>query len=253
MGSAQYKYNAVDDEMTKWNKLFTSRFGDGTGDPEEPYLATLKVLSKCKSDSVTLDIGSGLGRIVEFLKPTSPQIIGLEPDRKRFEECHASHNNGYSIRIFNQTSRDYRAEHPSERFELVVVSMVIQHVMTDICECILEDVRELLSETGVAIISTTLQDRERFTYQNNCTPRSQQEFNQYASNCQSQEFGIPVRQFSIESFLAELSKAKLQVVHHGQFSYLRPDKVQWYANLLALDADAIREIGTSQFAVVCRD
>ncbi len=252
MSVASYKYNAVDDGMIAWNKQFTSRMGDGSGDAEEAYLSAIQLIAKCKCESTILEIGCGLGRIIKTLKNQVPTIVGLEPDRKRFEECHAQLHNDYSINILNQTSLEYRTENPDARFDFIIVSMVIQHVTTSICKTILDDVYHLLSNTGVAIISTTQQDQERFTYEQNSTPRTIEDFNRYASDCLNQRYGIPVRQFSKQSFIDELHEAKLKVVQWNQFSYIRPEKLNWFADMFGYNAEDHRDVGTSQYAVVCR-
>jgi hypothetical protein len=77
-------------------------------------------------------------------------------------------------------------------------------------------------------------------------------FNAYANNSAEQTAGIPVHQFSKDSFLAALDKANLKVVRWGQFSYIRPEKLQWFANMFGFSAQSHADVGTSQYAVVSR-
>lgn len=149
-------------------------------------------------------------------------IVGLEPDATRFRECHAAFHDGRRVHVLHTTSTDYRRQHPQAVFDLIVVSMVIQHVSTATCGQILADVAGLLAPDGLAVIATTQQDVERFTFQEDQTMRSVEDFDRYAADSGSQRSGIPVRQFTQASF-------------HDVST-----------------PDAIRDVGTSQYAVVRR-
>lgn len=247
-----YTYNARDEALVAWNASFTSRIGDGGGDAEEEYLELVKLLATCKSGGRLLDIGCGLGRIIGLVGRRGGSIVGLEPDATRFRECHAAFHDGRRVHVLRTTSTDYRRRHPHATFDLIVVSMVIQHVSTATCDGILADVAGLLAPDGLAVIATTQQDEERFTFQGDQTPRSAADFDRYAADSGAQSWGIPVRQFSRASFHDALHRGGLEVVRWGQFSYLRPAKVSWFAAWMGSTPDAIRDLGTSQYAVVRR-
>ena len=154
-----YIYNASDEEISDYLRLFTSRIGDGTGDPEEEYLSLLKVIVACKPNARYLDIGSGWGRIIDIVHPSAALLVGLEPDPERFEQCFKTYHDGGRTRIFNTSSLEFRTAYPQERFEVITLSMVLQHVATSVCDQILLDVHELLAPDGLAIIATTQQER----------------------------------------------------------------------------------------------
>ena len=249
---AGYTYNARDEALVAWNASFTSRIGAGGGDPEEEYLELVKLLATCQAGGRLLDIGCGLGRIIGLVGERCRTIVGLEPDATRFQACHAAWHDGHRTHILRTTSTDYRGRHPHAAFDLVVVSMVIQHVATTTCDRILADVGELLAPDGLGVIATTQQEVERFTFQGDQTNRSVAAFDRYADSSDAQRWGIPVRQFSRDSFLDAVRRAGLEVVRWGQFSYLRPAKVSWFAAWMGSTPDAIRDVGTSQYAVVRR-
>jgi cyclopropane fatty-acyl-phospholipid synthase-like methyltransferase len=245
-----YKYNAHDGDMDAWNANFTSRFGDGAGDPEEQYFSLLELVTQCRPSARLLDIGCGLGRVISLVKDNVQSIVGLEPDRARFSECHAAHHNGDSLEILNCTSTEFKTVHPDRKFDIIIVSMVIQHVSTDTCAQILRDVHELLSTDGVAIIATTQQDTERFTFARSQSDKSREEYDRYAEDCNNQTWGIPVRQFSRTSFLAALQEAGFRAIHWGQFSYIRPERLKAFAQMMQRPAEAIADVATSQYAVI---
>ncbi len=255
LGSTQdqtYKYNASDEEISDYLRVFTSRIGDGTGDPEEEYLSLLKVIVACKANARYLDIGSGWGRIIDIVHPSAAVLVGLEPDPERFEHCFKTYHDGARTRIFNTSSLEFRTAYPQERFDVITLSMVLQHVATSVCDQILLDVRELLAPDGLAIIATTQQERERFIFQFDKTIQTVEAFDRYALASLDQPFGLPVRYFSKISFQQALERAGLQVVHWGQFSYIRPERLEGFAALSNTTPDAIRDVGDSQYAVVKR-
>lgn len=89
----RYTYNASDDDLVAWNRNFTSRIGDGSGDPEEDYLSELRIVAASKPDGPLLEIGCGLGRIIRVMNHAGA-IVGLEPDTERFQASHASLHDG---------------------------------------------------------------------------------------------------------------------------------------------------------------
>jgi len=248
-----YTYNLDDFEISAWNRNFTSRIGDGTGDPEEEYLSVLNLIANCKPNAKYLDIGCGEGRVIDIVKHNIGNLVGLEPDLERYQTCYKAHDDGDRIRIINSTSLEYKNAHPEDRFDIIAVSMVLQHVPTGICDQILRDVRELLMLGGVAIIATTQQTVERLTFTSNPTRQNVEDFDRYAADTANQQWGLPVRMFSKASFFRAIEQAGLHVVHWGQFSYVRPGKLTWVAGQIGVSPEAIQDVGTSQYAVVKRD
>ena len=251
MGSqVEYKYIGDDDAITVWQRNFTSRIGDGKGDPEEEFLNCVRLVSQIKSKANWLEIGCGLGRMLNVLWNEKNKVIGLEPDRERFESCQKRFIDRDNVRVLNITSSKYKQDNPGAVFDCILNSMVIQHVSTTVCDEILSDIYSLLSDDGVAIISTTQNVKDIFTFQDSPDFKTQAEFNEYANNSHSQDFGIPVRKFTKKSFLESLSRNNLEVLHWGQFSYIRPEKLGWFSKMYDVPEEDIRDVGDSQYAVV---
>lgn len=247
-----YTYNANDDAIARWHASFTSREGDGRGDCEETYLGAVTSAAACKAGGAFLDIGSGYGRIIDLVKPYAATLIGLEPDRERFSDCHRHLRNVAHVEVLNVTSGRFREMKPDLRFDFISVSMVVQHVSTGTCQHILSDVRDFLSPNGVGIIATTQFFEERFTYQMDSSPRPAAEYDRYADDFQNQDKGIPVRMFSKGSFLAAIEQAGLETVTWQQFAYVRPESADGIAGLYSATADQLRNVGISQYALVRR-
>jgi SAM-dependent methyltransferase len=250
LNDQSYTYHGNDDALASWTAMFTSRNGDGRGDHEENFLSAIKLAAACKSGGAFLDVGSGLGRIIDQVKPYAGRVTGLEPDHDRFTAC----KNGFAadkrIEILKTTSWDYVRSHPGRNFDFVTLSMVLQHVSTRACQQILSNVRELTAPDGVAIVSTTHLIEERFTYESDPAPHDVGEFDRYADRSESQDRGIPVRWFSKESFFREIEQAGLEVIVWQEFSYVRPENVPTIASLYGFTVDQVRDLGVSQYAVV---
>lgn len=243
-------FDLADDAMARWNRAFTSRHGDGSGDPEEQYHALLNVIAYCKPKASYLDIGCGFGRIIEIFKPAAGRIIGLEPSPGRFEACYNKYNDGRRIRIINSTSSAYKEARPKDRFDIIVVSMVLQHVATAVCDQILRDVHDLLAAGGVAIIATTHLRTERFMFPTQREAQTVEQFDEYAANPENQRWGIPVRMFSQDSLRRAIEGAGLHVIDWSQFSYARPERQAWLAGEFGLQPNDLDNVGFSQYAVV---
>lgn len=245
-----YVYNDDDQAISDWMKNFTSRQGDGGGDPEEAYLQIIEVMAAC-SRTNWLEIGCGFGRLVPIISRHAASYVGIEPDFHRFQECATRHHapeNG--IEILNFNSLDYHTKNPEKRYGAIIVSMVIQHVPTFVCKGILSDVHGLLDTHGVAIIATTQTPIDLYTRQHDSTPISMPDYDVYASNPKDADLGLPVRKFSKETFLREIEEAGFEIVAWNQFSYIRPHQANWFAEQYGVTTESVENVADSQYAIV---
>jgi hypothetical protein len=114
-------------------------------------------------------------------------------------------------------------------------------------------VYDLLTTEGVAILGTSQHDVERFYFQSNPTPQSMEDYDRYAMDTTNQQWGIPVRKFSKSSFYRAIEGANLVVVHWGQFRYIRPECLEWFAAKKGdISIEAMKDVGINQYAVVKR-
>ncbi len=250
MSDDEYTYHGSDDELTRWLRMFTSRNGNGAGDPEENYLGAIRLVATSKAGGSFLDIGSGLGRIIDIIKPYGRTVIGIEPDKHRFVQCRDGAKHDRNVKVLNCFSRDLKKSRPRKKFDLITLSMVLQHVSTGTCTEIISDVREMLKPNGIAIVASTHFFEERFTYEGDSSPKTKDQFDNYAELSAKQEDGIPVRLFSMDSFLNQFNNVGLEVVFWQQFFYVRPEYIRQVSADFGVSINDIQDVGFSQFCAV---
>jgi 2-polyprenyl-3-methyl-5-hydroxy-6-metoxy-1,4-benzoquinol methylase len=254
LAAAEYKYNATDDHLDLWAANFTSRLDDGQGNHEQAYLDALKLIFELKREGALLEIGSGFGRIVELAIGRVSRVVGLEPDLDRFSLCRDRYHRPPRCSIHHQMSREYMLEHPGAQFEVVLLSMVLQHVSTVACTDLMDDAHKLVKPEGIVVIATTHTIESAKGFSTSGADDSEvyldrSAYDAYASQPKTQTKGIPVRRFSRRELEALLSP-KFDILHWQQFSYYRPSKIEWFAKRLGVDANELKDTGDSQFVVL---
>ncbi len=253
MPESEYIYNATDDALSEWALNFTNRMGDGNGDHEIAYLDILKLLIELKRNGSLMDIGCGLGRVTEIARGRITRIVALEPDNARYLDCKKRFHAPPHCQILNQMSSDYIAKNPDSQFDLVVLGMVIQHVSTASCSQLIRDAAQLVKPNGVVIIATSLAPEPLKGFSRSSEPDkpflNKEEFDEYANNPHTQDRGIPFRRFSKNELAIEVSPY-FDIIQWTQFSYYRPDRIEWFCQMLQTDADTLKNVGNSQFMVL---
>ncbi len=252
---ADYTYTGSDNELADWSRRYlTSRIGDGTGDHEEAYFNTLRLIMALRRGGSLLDIGAGFGRVVELATPMMQRVVALEPDIDRFRWTRDHYHKPPACTVLHQLSSDYLRNHPDARFDVVVISMVIQHTSTAVCDQLLRDAARLVQDDGVVVVSTTHapQSASGYTYAD-ALPEElylpQETFDAYAADPLSQTRGVPVRRFSRAQLLACVEPC-FELLHWEQFSWYRPERVPEVAERLQVPADELKDTGDSQFVVL---
>ena len=249
-----YTYRENDDKIKAFASKFVSRIGDNSGPADQDYFDMIRLLFSMKRDGSLLDIGAGLGRVTQIAKEIMAETVALEPDLERWQQCHDGNHEPPRCQVLRQFSSDYINDNPEKKFDIVVVSMVIQHVSTHVCQDILKDAASLLKPDGVGIVFTThiVEEARGFSF-SQTTPDeayvSEQQFNEYAEDYENQNKGIPVRRFTKAEFL-ECLAPYFETLYWRQVSYYREDCARWFEKRFGLEAGALLDSGISQFAVV---
>lgn len=228
-----HAYKFDDSTLKGFFGQFETRVGDGSGHPSNSYFELLDLLLCLNRKATVMDLGCGIGRATGIAKKISREVVALEPVKFRWSHCYESHHNEPTCRVFNQTSSEYIQENPNKTFDLIIVGMVLQHLATDVCADLLEDVVALLATGGTVLIYTshTLEETKGFSFSGD--PErfyvTEQEYNGYAKTKPAdQHMGIPVRRFSKKELIESLP-AQLVTIFWQQAAYYRKDSLHKFA------------------------
>jgi len=254
---SDYTYHFDDAAIDRFNEILENRLGDSSGSHEQEFFDTLNLLLALNRDGSCLDVGAGIGRITSIAKDTVSSVVALEPDESRWRECHRQFHHAGSCEVLCQTTGQYIQSNPDKRFNLIVVSMVIQHLATEATKALMRDICRLLEPNGVAIISTThtIEAAKGFSFSGDPDRVyiEQEEFNAYASAASSKHNkGLPVRRFSKNDLYEAVQAVALQPVLWRQISYYKPNGAAFFAKRLGVQAEHLEGAGNSQFVVVQR-
>jgi 2-polyprenyl-3-methyl-5-hydroxy-6-metoxy-1,4-benzoquinol methylase len=248
----EYIYTFDDKALDKLDALFESRIDDNTGDAEKDFWDMAKLLLCIKSKGAVLDIGAGIGRLTSIAKGIVREIVALEPDESRWILCHREHHQPPQCEVLCQTTTEYRRENPAKKFDLIVISMVLQHLATTDCEKLLEEAATLLHPDGLVLIFTThsLEETKGFSLSGQADKYvSEQAFNDYANSASSDKTkGIPVRRFSKDELMGAVSR-HLNPIYWRQCSYYNEHGVNFFAPILQVEPKKLENVGRSQFVV----
>ena len=179
------------------------------------------------------------------------RIVALEPDESRWIVCHREHHLPPQYEVLCQTTTEY-STNPEKEFDLIVIAMVLQHLATTDCEKLLEEMATLLKPDGIVLIFTThtLEETKGFSFSGHPDKYvSEQTFNDYANSPSSDKTkGIPVRRFSRNELQDRVSRY-LDPIYWRQCSYYNEHGVHFFAPILKVEAQKLKNIGRSQFVV----
>lgn len=254
----EYTYNDKDLTMPSLSEKFSSRIGDGTGHHEEAFHNMILLLAHTFSDGSVADVGCGMGRTTQAIAPIVKEVVSLEPDVTRWEYTRDLVHKYTNVTVLNETTQDFISRQPEKQFDLVILGMVVQHLPTHVTKAVMDDILTLTKRGGIAVVSTThaLEKARCFTYQHAAKgeprPRTtEDEFNRYAADTSSQDKGLPVRRFSRSEF-ESIMPPDFEIVSWGQYSYCRPEHLDYFAWLDGVAPHELADVANSQYLVLKR-
>ncbi|MDX1734960.1 MAG: class I SAM-dependent methyltransferase [Halioglobus sp.] len=247
-----FTYKDNEASMPALSAMLTSRMGDGSGNHEAAHLDTVRLLMAALADGSLLDVGCGQGRFTAAGAALMREVVALEPDPARCNWTRELVADRENTTVLNLLATEFIEQHPGRQFDLVILSMVIQHLATDSVPQLLADVARLTTPGGMAVVSTThaLEKARCFFLQH--APEQhigEAAFNDYARDNQSLDMGLPVRRFSRSEFIALIPDA-FEIVLWNQFSYYRPEQLGHFARLHRVAPDELSDVGNSQYLVL---
>ncbi len=134
--------------INDFEPAYLSYLGDQQHDKKN-HEALIKKISKHADmpSARILDIGCGSGKFVQYLRSKGYDAYGLEPSTALYDTYLASHDHCY-----NSDVQSFRAAHPAERFSIITITDVLEHV--DDPNAFIRAVSEMLTGGGIVFIST---------------------------------------------------------------------------------------------------
>lgn len=248
----QYVYCDTDPDIKNFNNNFYD-LKSNNDDPEYDYINS--ILNNIINNTSIIEVGCGTNRLGNIIKKNKndfvKEYIGLEPDKKRFNESKLFENNKF--KYFNQYSSDYIKNNNNKKFDIVIVSQVIQHVSTKNAIEIIGDCEKLLKENGMLFLSTTQSPTEFFSYglKPNITD-SKDNFDKYCSS-NNNDYGLPVHFFSREVLINYIQHfSNLVVLEWHQYAFIKKNSVGLLCSILHNNNHRIiKKNGQSQY-VICK-
>lgn len=247
-----YTYHDDDSGLKNFNNNFYDLKSNNIF-PEHDYIDT--ILNYIDKDYSIIEIGCGTNRIGNIIKNNKNDIIkeyiGLEPDKTRYNE--SKNNETQKFKYFNQFSNDYIKNNPTKKFDIVIVSQVIQHVSTKLAIEIIGDAQKLLKLNGKLLLSTTHVPNEFFSYSNKpIISDSKDNFDKYC-NLNKSNNGLPVHFFSRDSLINYIQVfSDLIVLEWHQYAFPKKESLKIMGNIFHNNnLNIVKKNGQSQF-VVCK-
>lgn len=100
-------------------------------------------------NKVVLDVGCWTGQYTKLASAVAKKIYGLDPDKNAIKFAKKQVTNGNFL-----VGSAVKLPYPSEFFDVVVISEVLEHVPLQTEQKVLKEIRRVLKKGGILILST---------------------------------------------------------------------------------------------------
>ena len=238
------------------SKALTNNFYDlksNNIDPEHDYIDT--ILRNINQNNSIIEIGCGNNRIGHIIETSKNNLIkeyiGLEPDETRYNESKKYETQKF--KYLNQFSNEYIKNNLNKKFDIVIVSQVIQHVSTKTAIEIIGDAQKLLKQNGKLFLSTTHVPNEFFSYSKKPNiSDSKENFDKYCNSNNSNN-GLPVHMFSRDVLINYIQVfSDFIVLEWHQYAIVKKQGLTFMGTIFHNNnINIVKKNGQSQF-VVCK-
>ncbi len=220
MGPDYYAYPDKNDAIT-YNVLI-KRFGEYRWTLEEKIVLERVKNSLGKRVDVSLDAGTGEGRLIPFLLEVSKKVIGLDPDQGRLEvaiETFGKHENVFLFR--GRASRMDMI--PTGSIDFVNFSHVAQHVPSfELLSTMGEFQRIMKKNSFLLLLTTHSESKEKFVVMSadKSEEVSREEFDSLALNPLPER--LPIRMFDMAKLKELLRVCGFEIVWE-MYYHIKPE------------------------------
>lgn len=229
----EYEYPDKNDELTcrlidgEYDGRYWAESEDAVIDEAIAQISRISVPVDMRK---MLDAGCGIGRLFSRFSSSVERITGIEPDRERFAEAKAEADRINARNSYDGNDKKIIAVHgdihtipENEKFDVILSSHVLQHIPQKLCEELMRDMTERLSDGGLLMITTTLTDGEADRFYR----ESWKDGERFSEEIGADDFetvfdssgALPVRIFSARTIERLAAENGLEIISRGAYHY----------------------------------
>lgn len=223
--SESYTYPDENDQLT--TQLIDSHddlVGADWGFEEKKVLNRLKkIISENikRKDSQLIDFGCGDARLIIEFENYFDKIIGIEPDKRRFENAKNAVNSDQPEKIIITNKLIENTDY-HETADAILLSHVIQHINPKNIEKIIQKVHSSLKDAGIFYLATnnsTDKDRDQYTkmYFENVLHEETIDENEFIQLIQNKLGVLPIHWFSKKTLTELLERNGFEIMFYKTF------------------------------------
>lgn len=123
-------------------------------DPNSVMYKKLRIVDSYIDDGDTLlDIGAGIGELIELEKQKFKKIYGIDVDEKAVEICRKRFKNDRNIHIIQSDINDLKNLFQEKKFDCITCLDILEHIEVEECKKALNNIYNLLKDDGKFIFT----------------------------------------------------------------------------------------------------
>lgn len=123
-------------------------------DPDSLSYKKLRIVDSCINGGETLlDIGGGVGELIELEKQKFEVIYGIDLDEESVSICRKRFENNENIYIMQGNINDSKELFKDKKFDYITCLDILEHIEVEECKKSLNEIYNLLEDDGIFIFT----------------------------------------------------------------------------------------------------
>lgn len=123
-------------------------------DPNSLMYKKLRIVdSYINGGETLLDIGMGVGELIELEKQKFKEIYGIDVDEESVNICRKRFENNENIHVIRGNANDLKKLFDNKKFDYITCLDVLEHIEIKECKKVLNDIYDLLKDGGKFIFT----------------------------------------------------------------------------------------------------